>query len=109
LITPSPNPAGILGDLRQLHLESEWCLLYRSFCDSNGTASDPGWLNDLIDTTIKLVAIFTSGGMTQNHTHSETYRDHKQGLMPPEGVQGRWAASCLKKDTFTDKSVDGII
>ena len=110
LITPSPNPAGILGDLLAAALNQN---LGAYSIGPSATAMELRvirWLNDLIGYDEKAGGNLTSGGMMANFTGLKLARDFTTGdLAQHEGLNGRWAAYVSEeRHVSIDKSVDAI-
>lgn len=110
LITPSPNPAGILADF------------LASAINQNIGAYSIGpaavamerrvirWLNDLIGYDEKAGGNLTSGGMMANFIGIKLSRDHTTGdAAQHEGLQGKWAVYVSEeRHVSVDKSVDAV-
>lgn len=110
LITPSPNPAGILGDL------------LASAINQNIGAYTIGpaavvmerrvirWLNDLIGYGEAAGGNLTSGGMMANFIGLKLARDWTTGdTAQHKGLTGRWAVYVSEeRHVSIDKSVDAI-
>jgi aromatic-L-amino-acid/L-tryptophan decarboxylase len=110
LITPSPNPAGILGDL------------LASAINQNVGAYTIGpaavamerrvirWLNDLIGYGEMAGGNLTSGGMMANFIGLKLARDWTTGNRAQhEGLSGRWAVYVSEeRHVSVDKSVDAV-
>lgn len=110
LITPSPNPAGILGDL------------LASAINQNVGAYTIGpaavamerrvirWLNDLIGYDEGAGGNLTSGGMMANFIGLKLARDWTTGnTAQHEGLSGGWAVYVSEeRHVSVDKSVDAI-
>ncbi|HEX6333144.1 MAG TPA: aminotransferase class I/II-fold pyridoxal phosphate-dependent enzyme [Flavisolibacter sp.] len=108
LITPSPNPAGILGDL------------LASAINQNVGAYTIGpaavamerrvirWLNDLVGYDEKAGGNLTSGGMMANFIGVKLGRDFTTGdRAQQEGLSGKWAVYVSEeRHVSIDKSVD---
>jgi len=110
LITPSPNPAGILGDLMASALNQN---VGAYSIGPSATAMELQvirWLNDLIGYHEKAGGNLTSGGMMANYIGLKLARDFTTGdTAQHEGVQGRWAVYVSEeRHVSIDKSVDGI-
>lgn len=110
LITPSPNPAGILGDL------------LASAINQNIGAYSIGpaavamerrvirWLNDLVDYDENAGGNLTSGGMMANFIGLKLARDRTTGnTAQHDGISGKWAVYVSEeRHVSLDKSVDAI-
>jgi aromatic-L-amino-acid/L-tryptophan decarboxylase len=110
LITPSPNPAGILGDLLAAALNQN---LGAYSISPSATAMEKRvirWLNDLIGYNDRAGGNLTSGGMTANFIGLKLARDKVSGDKAQiEGLQGRYAAYVSEeRHVSIDKSVDAI-
>ena len=110
LITPSPNPAGILGDLYASALNQN---LGAYSIGPSATAMELRvirWLNDLIGYDEKAGGNLTSGGMIANLTGLKLARDYTTGdTAQHEGIQGRWAVYVSEeRHVSIDKSADAI-
>jgi aromatic-L-amino-acid decarboxylase len=110
LITPSPNPAGILGDLLASALNQN---LGAYSIGPSATAMELRvirWLNDLIGYDEKAGGNLTSGGMIANFTGLKLARDFTtRDTAQHEGLQGRWAVYVSEeRHVSIDKSVDAI-
>ena len=110
LITPSPNPAGILGDLLATALNQN---LGAYSIGPSATAMELRvirWLNDLIGYDDKAGGNLTSGGMTANFIGLKLARDFTTGdRAQHEGLQGKWAVYVSEeRHVSIDKSVDAV-
>jgi len=110
LITPSPNPAGILGDLLAAALNQN---LGAYSIGPSATAMELRvirWLNDLIGYDEKAGGNLTSGGMMANFIGLKLARDFTTGdVAQHEGLQGKWAVYVSEeRHVSIDKSVDAI-
>lgn len=110
LITPSPNPAGILGDLLAAALNQN---LGAYSIGPSATAMELRvirWLNDLIGYDEKAGGNLTSGGMMANFIGLKLARDFSTGnVAQHEGLQGNWAVYVSEeRHVSIDKSVDAI-
>lgn len=110
LITPTPNPAGILGDLLASALNQN---LGAYSIGPSATAMELRvirWLNDLIGYDDKAGGNLTSGGMVANFTGMKLARDFTTGdVAQYDGLQGRWAVYVSEeRHVSIDKSVDAI-
>src|SRR4026207_1598593 len=92
LITPSPNPAGILGDLLAAALNQNLGVYSISPSATTMELQVIRWLNDLIGYDEKAGGNLTSGGMMANFIGLKLARDYTTGdTAQHEGIQGRWA------------------
>lgn len=110
LITPSPNPAGILGDLLASALNQN---LGAYSIAPSATAMELRvirWLNDLIGYDEKAGGNLTSGGMMANFIGLKLARDFTTGdVAQHEGLHGNWAVYVSEeRHVSIDKSVDAI-
>ncbi len=110
LITPSPNPAGILGDLLAAALNQN---LGAYTIGPSATAMELRvirWLNDLIGYDEKAGGNLTSGGMMANFIGLKLARDFTTAdVAQHEGLQGKWAVYVSEeRHVSIDKSVDAI-
>ena len=110
LITPSPNPAGILGDLLAAALNQN---LGAYSIGPSATAMELRvirWLNDLIGYDEKAGGNLTSGGMMANFIGLKLARDFTTGdVAQHQGIQGKWAVYVSEeRHVSIDKSVDAI-
>jgi len=110
LITPSPNPAGILGDLLAAALNQN---LGAYSIGPSATAMELRvirWLNDLIGYDEKAGGNLTSGGMMANFTGLKLARDFTTGNTAQyDGLQDRWAVYVSEeRHVSIDKSVDAV-
>jgi aromatic-L-amino-acid/L-tryptophan decarboxylase len=110
LITPSPNPAGILGDLLASALNQN---LGAYSIGPSATAMElrvVRWLNDLIGYDEKAGGNLTSGGMMANFTGLKLARDFTTGdVAQYDGLHGKWAAYVSEeRHVSVDKSADAI-
>lgn len=110
LITPSPNPAGILGDFLTAALNQN---LGAYSIGPSAVAVERRvlrWLNDLIGYDEKAGGNFTSGGMTANFIGLKLARDWTTiDQAQQEGLQGKWALYVSEeRHVSIDKSVDAI-
>lgn len=110
LITPSPNPAGILADLLAAALNQN---LGAYSIGPSATAMELRvirWLNDLIGYDEKAGGNLTSGGMMANFTGLKLARDFTTGnVAQHEGLQDKWAVYVSEeRHVSIDKSVDAI-
>ena len=110
LITPSPNPAGILGDLLASALNQN---LGAYSIGPSATAMELRiirWLNDLIGYNLKAGGNLTSGGMMANFTGLKLARDFTTfNEAQYEGLNGNWAVYVSEeRHVSIDKSVDAI-
>jgi aromatic-L-amino-acid decarboxylase len=110
LITPSPNPAGILGDLLASAINQN---LGAYTIGPSATAMELRvirWLNDLIGYDEKAGGNLTSGGMMANFIGLKLARDFTTGdVAQHEGIKGKWAVYVSEeRHVSIDKSVDAI-
>ncbi|HUS03776.1 MAG TPA: pyridoxal-dependent decarboxylase [Chitinophagaceae bacterium] len=110
LITPSPNPAGILGDLLAAALNQN---LGAYSIGPSATAMELRvirWLNDLIGYDEKAGGNLTSGGMMANFTGLKLARDFTTGdVAQHDGLHGKWAVYVSEeRHVSIDKSADAI-
>lgn len=110
LITPSPNPASILGDLLAAALNQN---LGAYSIGPSATAMELRvirWLNDLIGYDEKAGGNLTSGGMMANFIGLKLARDFTTAdVAQYEGLNGRWAVYVSEeRHVSIDKSVDAI-
>jgi aromatic-L-amino-acid/L-tryptophan decarboxylase len=110
LITPSPNPAGILADLLAAALNQN---LGAYSISPSATAMELRvirWLNDLIGYDERAGGNLTSGGMTANFIGLKLARDKVSGDTAQfEGLQGRYAMYVSEeRHVSLDKSIDAI-
>ena len=110
LITPSPNPAGILGDLLASAINQN---LGAYTIGPSATAMELRvirWLNDLIGYDEKAGGNLTSGGMMANFIGLKLARDFTTGNVAQHvGIQGKWAVYVSEeRHVSIDKSVDAI-
>ena len=110
LITPSPNPAGILADLLASALNQN---LGAYSIGPSATAMELRvirWLNDLVGYDEKAGGNLTSGGMMANFTGLKLARDYTTGNMAQyEGIQDDWAVYVSEeRHVSIDKAVDAI-
>lgn len=110
LITPSPNPAGILGDFLAAALNQN---LGAYSISPSATAIERRvirWLNDLVGYDAKAGGNLTSGGMMANFIGLKLARDWATGDKAQyEGVQGDYAVYVSEeRHVSLDKSVDAI-
>lgn len=110
LITPSPNPAGILADLLAAALNQN---LGAYSISPSATAMELRvirWLNDLIGYDDSAGGNLTSGGMTANFIGLKLARDKVSGDTAQfDGLQGKYAMYVSEeRHVSLDKSVDAI-
>lgn len=108
LITPSPNPAGILGDLLAAALNQN---LGAYSISPSATAMELRvirWLNDLTGYDEKAGGNLTSGGMMANFIGLKLARDFTTGdTAQYDGLTGKWAVYVSEeRHVSIDKSVD---
>jgi aromatic-L-amino-acid decarboxylase len=110
LITPSPNPAGILADFLAAALNQN---LGAYSIGPSATAMERRvirWLNDLIGYDEKAGGNLTSGGMTANFIGLKLARDSTTGDdAQHKGLRGEYAIYVSEeRHVSIDKSVDAI-
>src|SRR5215208_6176675 len=110
LITPSPNPAGILADLLASALNQNvgaWSIGPSAVVMERQVIR---WLNDLIGYDEKAGGNLTSGGMTANFIGIKLGRDGTTGdRAQHEGLQGNWAVYVSEeRHVSVDKAVDAV-
>ena len=110
LITPSPNPAGILADFLASALNQN---LGAYSIGPAATAMELRvirWLNDLIGFDEKAGGNLTSGGMTANFIGLKLARDFTSGdIAQYEGLQKKWTAYVSEeRHVSIDKAVDAV-
>jgi aromatic-L-amino-acid decarboxylase len=110
LITPSPNPAGILADLLVSALNQNvgaWSIGPSAVVMERQVIR---WLNDLIGFGPAAGGNLTSGGMMANFTGIKLARDHATGnLAQQEGLEGKWAVYVSEeRHVSVDKAVDAV-
>lgn len=108
LITPSPNPAGILADFLASALNQNvggWTIGPSAVVMERKVIR---WLNDLIGYDEKAGGNLTSGGMTANFIGLKLARDWTSGdVAQHEGIKGKWAVYVSEeRHVSIDKSVD---
>jgi len=110
LITPSPNPAGILGDLLAAALNQNLGAYSISPSATTMELQVIRWLNDLVGYDDKAGGNLTSGGMIANFIGLKLARDFTTGdSAQHEGVHGKWAVYVSEeRHVSIDKSVDAI-
>jgi len=110
LITPSPLPAGILGDLIASALNQN---LGAYSIGPSAVALERRvvrWLTDMIGYDGRAGGNLTSGGMTANFIGLKLGRDAASGdEIQHKGVTGRWAAyTSEERHVSVDKAVDAV-
>ena len=110
LITPSPNPAGILADFLASALNQN---IGAYSIGPSAVAMERRvirWLNDLIGYDEKAGGNLTSGGMMANFIGLKLARDFTTGdTAQHEGIQGKWAVYVSEeRHVSVDKSVDAV-
>ena len=110
LITPSPNPAGILGDFLAAALNQN---LGAYSISPSATAMERRvirWLNDLIGYDDKAGGNLTSGGMTANFIGLKLGRDWATNDMAQhDGIKGNYAMYVSEeRHVSLDKAIDAI-
>ena len=110
LITPSPNPAGILGDLLAAALNQNLGVYSISPSATTMELRVLRWLNDLIGYDSKAGGNLTSGGMTANFIGLKLARDYATGdTAQHEGLKGSWAVYVSEeRHVSIDKAVDAV-
>ena len=108
LITPTPNPAGILADLLASAINQN---LGAYTIGPSAVAMERRvirWLNDLIGYDEKAGGNLTSGGMMANFIGIKLARDFTTGdKAQHEGLEGKWAVYVSEeRHVSIDKSVD---
>lgn len=92
LITPSPNPAGILADLLVAALNQNLGAYSISPSATIMELQVIRWLNDLIGYDEKAGGNLTSGGMMANFTGLKLARDFTtNNTAQHEGIKDKWA------------------
>jgi aromatic-L-amino-acid decarboxylase len=110
LITPSPNPAGILADFMASALNQNvgaWSIGPAAVVMERLVIR---WLNDLIGYDTNAGGNLTSGGMMANFIGIKLGRDHttKQNAQQ-NGIDGKWAVYVSEeRHVSIDKAVDAI-
>src|SRR5262245_39642865 len=110
LITPTPTPAGILGDLIASALNQNvgaWTIGPSSVAMERRTIR---WLTDLVGYGTGAGGNLTSGGMMANFTGLKLGRDRASGdRAQHDGVTDRWAAyTSEERHVSVDKAVDAV-
>ncbi|MFL5810454.1 MAG: pyridoxal phosphate-dependent decarboxylase family protein [Flavisolibacter sp.] len=110
LITPSPNPAGILADLFASALNQNlgaWSIGPSAVVMEKQVIR---WLNDLIGYDEKAGGNLTSGGMMANFIGIKLGRDHTTGdTAQHDGLTGKWAVYVSEeRHVSVDKAVDAV-
>jgi glutamate/tyrosine decarboxylase-like PLP-dependent enzyme len=110
LITPSPNPVGILGDLIASALNQNigaWSIGPAGVVIERQTIR---WLTDLIGWNEKAGGNLTSGGMMANFIGLKLARDWASGDQAQHtGVSGAWAAyTSEERHVSVDKAADAV-
>jgi len=110
LITPTPNPAGILGDLLAAALNQNLGVYSIGPSAVTMELRVIRWLNDLIGYGDNAGGNLTSGGMMANFIGLKLARDFTTGDMAQqEGVHGQWAVYVSEeRHVSIDKSVDCV-
>lgn len=108
LITPSPNPAGILADFLASALNQNpgaWSLGPAAVVMERRVVR---WLNDLIGYDEKAGGNLTSGGMLANFIGVKLGRDWTTSdTAQHEGLRGKWAAYVSEeRHVSVDKAID---
>jgi len=110
LITPTPTPAGILGDFIASALNQNvgaWTIGPSAVAMERRTVR---WLTDLIGWDARAGGNLTSGGMTANFIGVKLGRDHASGdRAQHEGMPSGWTAyTSEERHVSVDKSVDAV-
>src|SRR6266496_6052892 len=110
LITPSPNPAGILGDLLAAALNQN---LGAYSIGPSATAMELRvirWLNDLVGYDDKAGGNLTSGGMTSNFIGLKLARDYStDDSAQHDGMREGWVAYVSEeRHVSLDKAADAV-
>jgi aromatic-L-amino-acid decarboxylase len=110
LITPSPNPVGILGDLIASALNQNigaWSIGPAGVVMERQTIR---WLTDLIGFGEKAGGNLTSGGMMANFIGLKLGRDWASGdTIQNDGFSGEWAAyTSEERHVSVDKAADAV-
>jgi aromatic-L-amino-acid decarboxylase len=110
LITPSPNPIGIIGDFICSALNQNvgaYSIGPAAVAMERRTVR---WLTDLAGYDEKAGGNLTSGGMTANFIGLKLARDSVSGdRVQHEGVQDRWAVyASEERHVSVDKAVDAV-
>jgi aromatic-L-amino-acid/L-tryptophan decarboxylase len=110
LITPSPNPAGILADFLASALNQNlgaWSIGPSAVVMERQVIR---WLNDLIGYGPNAGGNLTSGGMTANFIGIKLGRDWTtQNRAQHDGLNGRWAVYVSEeRHVSIDKAVDAV-
>jgi aromatic-L-amino-acid decarboxylase len=110
LITPSPNPAGILGDLLAAAINQNLGAYTISPSATVMELRVIRWLNDLIGYDDKAGGNLTSGGMTANFIGLKLGRDFTtRDVAQFDGISGKWAVYVSEeRHVSIDKAVDAI-
>lgn len=110
LITPSPNPAGILADFLASALNQNvgaWSIGPSAVVMERKVIR---WLNDLIGYDEKAGGNLTSGGMMANFIGIKLARDWTTNdVAQHEGLHGKWAVYVSEeRHVSIDKAVDAV-
>src|SRR5262249_55195688 len=110
LITPSPNPVGILAELLASALNQNLGAYSIGPAAVTMELRVIRWLNDLIGYDENAGGNLTSGGMTANFIGLKLARDWTTGdTAQYEGLQKKWAVYVSEeRHVSIDKSVDAI-
>src|SRR6476659_7545514 len=108
LITPSPNPAGILAEFLASALNQNVGAYSIGPAGVTMELRVIRWLNDLIGYDEKAGGNLTSGGMTANFIGLKLARDFTTGdIAQHKGIRGKWAVYVSEeRHVSVDKSVD---
>lgn len=109
-ITPTPTPAGVIGDLIASALNQNvgvWPSAPAAVAMERQTVR---WLTDLVGYDRQSGGNLTSGGMTANFIALKLARDRTSGdRAQHEGLAGKWLVySSEERHVSIDKSVDAI-
>ena len=110
LITPSPNPAGILADLLASALNQNVGAYSIGPSATVMELQVIRWLNDLIGYDHKAGGNLTSGGMMANFTGLKMARDHATAdRAQHEGIKDEWAMYVSEeRHVSIDKAADAV-
>jgi len=110
LITPTPNPSGILADLLAAALNQNLGVYSIGPSAVTMELRVIRWLNDLIGYGNNAGGNLTSGGMMANFIALKLARDFTTGdTAQHEGVHGQWAVYVSEERHISiDKSVDCV-
>jgi aromatic-L-amino-acid decarboxylase len=110
LITPSPNPIGILGDFLASALNQNLGTYTVGPAAIAMERRTVRWLNDLVGYDERAGGNLTSGGTMANFVGVKLARDWaSQDRAQHEGVTGRWAVyTSEERHVAVDKAVDAV-